>query len=194
MPSLETYKKLYTGNQNIGQAHKTQSDMIMEATWDRDIDSRILWFYDQDHDDEFEISDDLHPDKQKNKIPVEAKLFEMEYNSLAKDTVSHHILFKPSFDISNITPYYQEKFAKPLKSIPPIGLYFDAEDSKGVYHRWLVVGEYRHYANQFPSYLVLPCDYKLQWIYNQKKYESWVCLRSQSSYNKLLLRYTGMYK
>ena len=182
MPSLDTYKKLHKGKTN-GQIHKKQSDMIMEATWDNDINSRILYFYDQDHDDEFELADHLQPYKCNNKIPVEAKLYEIEYNSLSKDTVSHHIVFKPSFDIENITPYYQEKFGKPLGALSPIGLYFDAEDSNGVYHRWMVVGEYRYYSNQFPSYLVLPCDYKLQWIYNQKKYESWVCLRSQSSYN-----------
>ena len=60
----------------IGQIHKNQSDMIMETTWDRDIDSCIAWFYDQDRDDEYDVSDDLHPDKSKTKIPIEIKFFD----------------------------------------------------------------------------------------------------------------------
>ena len=59
----------------------------------------------------------------------------------------------------------------------------DIADSRGDYQRWLIVGQYREHANQFPSYLVLPCDHKLQWVYQGKKYESWCVLRSQSSYN-----------
>ena len=166
---------------SIGQAHKNQSDMIMEATWDRDIDSRIGFFYTQDRDEEFEIKTDLHPDKTKKKIPVDVKLFEMEYNSLSKDTVAYHISFKPSFNYEEVFPFYNKEFKEPLGADWPIGLYCDLQDSKGIFHRWLVVGQYRHYSNQFPSYLVLPCDFKLQWIYKQKKYESWGVLRSQSS-------------
>lgn len=179
MPDLDFYKRKSGGVKTSGQAHKRQSDVIMEATWNRDIDSRIGWFYDQDHDDEFEVEDALHPEKSKTKIPVEIKLFEMEYNSLAKDEVAYHIMFKPSYE-PNI-PYYDEKFAKPLGATYPTGLYMDAADSKGIYHRWLVVGQYRHYSNQFPTYLVLPTDHKLQWIYDHKKYESWGVLRSQNS-------------
>ena len=178
MPSLDKYKQMLVSS-SIGNAHKQQSDMIMEATWDRDIDSRIGYFYDQAHDDEFQVKDNLHPEKSKTKIPVEIKLFEIEYNSLSKDEVAYHIMFKPSYK-PNI-PYYDEEFAEPLDAIFPVGLYVDAADSKGIFHRWLVVGQYRHYSNQFPTYLVLPCDHKLQWIYKNKKYESWCVLRSQNS-------------
>ena len=78
MPDLDFYKRKSGGVKTSGQAHKRQSDVIMEATWNRDIDSRIGWFYDQEHDDEFEVEDSLHPEKSRTKIPVEIKLFEME--------------------------------------------------------------------------------------------------------------------
>ncbi len=179
MPSLSMQKKLNDSKgKTLGQVHKYESDRVMEATWYNDIDSRIGYFYDQAHDDEFEVKDDLHPEKT-SKIPVEIKLFEMEYNSLSKDEVAYHIMFKPSYEPN--VPYYDEKFAKPLGAHFPIGLYCDLQDSAGVYHRWLVVGQYREYSNQFPTYLVLPCDHKLQWVYNKKKYESWCVLRAQSS-------------
>jgi hypothetical protein len=182
MPSFDVYKKML-GNNNIGQAIKAQSDMIMEATWDSDLDAKTAYFYSQKYDDEFEKSDDLHPELSKTKIPVKVKLFEMEYNSLSKDEVAWHLIFQPSFDYHQVIPYYDEDFAKVTKSMFPIGLYLDYPDSKGIYHRWLVVGQYRYYGNQFPSYQVLPADYKLQWIFERKKYECWGVLRSQNSYN-----------
>lgn len=181
MPSLDLYKKI-NNSKTIGQAHKKQSDMIMESTWDTDIDSRIGWFYDQEHDDQFELGNNLNPERSRSKIPIEIKLFEMEYNSLAKDEVAYHLMFKPSYQPN--VPYYDEKFVKTYNAHFPIGLYFDAADSKGIYHRWLVVGQYREYSNQFPTYLVLPCDFCLKWIYQNKKMSSWSVLRSQSSYNK----------
>lgn len=179
MPSLDFYRR--SKPMTIGQHHKKNSDLIMEHTWDTDIASRVGWLYDQAHDDAFDLDADLHPENSKSKIPVEIKFFEIEYNSLAKDEVPYHIMFKPSYE-PNVS-YYDAKFKKPLGSIFPIGLFIDIPDEKGIYRRWLVVGQYREYSNQFPTYLVLPCDFKLKWIYKGKKMESWSVLRSQSSYN-----------
>ena len=167
----------------IGEIHKNQSDMVMEMTWNRDIDAKIAYFYDMERDEEFDVPDDLHPDKTHKKIPIEVKMFEMEYNSLSKDETGQHLIFKPSFNYKEVIPYYDKEFADAVGSQFPVGLYLDYPDSKGIYHRYIVVGQYRHYSNQFPSYIVLPCDFKLRWIANQKKYSCWGSLRSQSSYN-----------
>lgn len=182
MPSLDLYKKMLGSPKTIGEAHKLESDKIMEQTWHNDIDAKIAYFYDQAHDEEFKVRNNLHPERT-HKIPVEIKFFEMEYNSLSKDEVAYHIMFKPSFVYQEHVSYYDEAFAEPLGAIWPIGMYCDIPDSRGQYNRWLVVGQYRHYSNQFPSYLVLPCDHLLQWVFQGKKYESWCVLRSQSSYN-----------
>lgn len=178
MPSLDMYKKLNNAR-TTGQAHKIQSDNVMEATWYNDISAKTAWFYDQDHDDEFFIRDNLHPEKSHSKIPVEVKIFEIEYNSLAKDTIALHLQFKPSYKCN--IPYYKEKFADPLGAIFPIGMYVEAPDGNGVFHRYLVVDQYRYYSDQFPTYLILPCNHKLQWVYDNRKYESWCVLRSQNS-------------
>lgn len=182
MPSLDLYKKILGSPKTIGEAHKQESDNIMEWTWNNDIDAKIAYFYTQDRDEEFGLRTELHPERTR-KIPVEVKFFEMEYNSLSKDEVAYHLLFKPSFDYHKSIPYYDDEFKNPLGGNFPIGLYCDLPDNTGKYNRWLVVAQYRQYSNQFPSYLVLPCDHKLQWVYKGKKYESWCVLRSQNSYN-----------
>ena len=181
MPTLDFYRRQRNQPMTIGQHHKAESDMVVEATWYNDIDARIGWFYDQAHDDQFDIDFGMDPTRSHTKIPVDIKFFEIEYNSLSKDEVPYHITFKPSYE-SNI-PYYEEMFAKKLGASFPVGLYCDIPNEKGVYHRWLVVGQYREHSNQFPSFLVLPTDFKLRWVYKNKKYESWSVLRSQSSYN-----------
>lgn len=178
MPSLETYRKKL-GCGSVGEFHKKQSDMLMELTWDNDLASQTAYLYDQAHDDEFYLSELQHKNTQK--IPVEVKFYEIEYNSLAKDTVPYHIMFKPSY-VPNV-PYYKDNFENPYGSQFPIGLYIDLRDGNGNYQRWLIVDQYRDDSIQFPSYLVLPCNHKLQWIYKGKKYESWCVLRSQNSYN-----------
>lgn len=182
MPSFETYKKLY-GGRTQGQVRKDDSDILMEATWYEDTSSVTGYVYSQEYDDEFTVADNLHPEKSKKKIPVEVKFYEIEYNSLSKDEVGQHIEFKPSFDYRDVVPYYDKLFSEPLGAAWPDGIYIDLPDSKGIYHRYLCVDQYRRYANQFPSFIVLPCNHKLQWIYKNKKMESWCVTRSQNSYN-----------
>ena len=194
MPSLEIYKRIKGNANNVGQIHKNQSDMVMEATWDNDINSKIIYMYDKARDDEYEVNDDLHPYESRTKIPLEAKVYEIEYNSLSKDEVGLHLMFKPSFNYKEAVPYYDEEFAKKTGSVFPVGQYVDIADSQNIYHRYLVVGQYRYHANQFPSFIILPCDFKLRWVMNQQKFSVWGSLKSQNSYNKILLRYTGMYK
>ena len=190
MPTLDLYRKMLNGAKTTGQAHKIQSDRVLEETWYNDINAKTAYLYDQEHDDEFDLISNLHPKKSLTKIPAEVKHYEIEYNSLAKDEIALHIMFKPSY-IPNV-PYYDSKFANPLGAHFPIGLYIDLPDEKEIYRRWLIVGEYREYANQFPSYLVLPCDHKLQWIYKGHKYESWVVLRAQNSYNRWVASYRNI--
>lgn len=181
MPSLDTLRRINNNKgKTLGEYRKLQSDKILEASWDGDINSKIGYLYDQFHDEEFDKEKNLTPYKT-NKIPVEVKLFTMQYNSLAKDEVPFHIQFKPSFECN--VPYYYDMFEKTYKASFPIGLYLDYPDEKGNYQRWLIVAQYGEYFNQFPTYLVLPVNHKLQWVKDRQKYESWCVLRSQSSYN-----------
>ena len=64
-------------------------------------------------------------------------------------------------------------------------VYVDVPDDKGIYYRWLIC-DYEE-GNQFIKYVILPCDYRFQWIQiiNGKKYKRqiWGCTRMLSSYN-----------
>ena len=182
MPSFDSYKKQLGNPKTNGEARKLESDMIMMQTWYEDISSKTAYFYNQERDEEFNVREDLHPERT-HKIPIEVKLFEIEYNSLSKDEQGFHLQFKPDFKYKEAVPYYDDEFTWRWNAHFPIGLYFDYPDSNDIFHRYLVVGQYRQYANQFPTWIALPCDHKLQWIYKNQKYESWGVLRSQSSYN-----------
>jgi hypothetical protein len=180
MPSLSTYKNIMniTGRTS-GQAKKLNSDMILEATWDDDISSRVGYLYDYYHDDEFDVEYDLHPNISKTKIPIDIKFIEVSYNTMDKDQVAYHIQFRPSQKCN--VPYYDKVFAKKYHTRFPLGLYIDIPDNNNNYQRWLVVEKGDVHQNQFDTWFVLPCDYKFQWVYQGKKYEMWGVCRSQNS-------------
>ena len=98
-----------------------------------------------------------------------------------KDQVSYHVQFKPSHECC--VDYYDDVFIKKYDSLYPLGLYIDIPDNKGKYNKWLIVDKADHYAPQFSTYQVLPCDHVFQWIFKGQKYEMCGVLRSQNSYN-----------
>lgn len=180
MPSFETFKKL-NGGLTIGQTHKAESDMIMEATWDRDIPSRVAYFYDYEHDDHITQLDDLHPEGDKNKIPISIKYLAHTSQTLNKDKVSYHLQLKPSQD-ENVISYYKEKFKERYGATFPVGLYVDIPDNKGRYNRWLVAAEADYDDAQFSTYELLRCDYVFQWVIDGVKMQMAGVLRTQNSY------------
>ncbi len=181
MPSFKAFKKM-NGGLTIGQNHKKQSDMIMEATWERDIPQRIAYFYDYDHDDHVTQLEDLHPEQDKNKIPLSIKYLAHTSQTLNKDSISYHLQLKPSQD-ENIIPYYKENFKDRYGADFPVGLFCDIPDNKGVYNRWLVVAKADYNDPQFSTFELLRCDYVFQWVINGVKMQMAGVLRSQSSYN-----------
>ena len=80
--------------------------------------------------------------------------------------------------------YFETDYKTTYGNTFPIGLYLDVPDDRNVYHKWLICREEK--ANQFPKYLVLPCDYELCWIEtngkDRIKRRMWSVLRMQSSY------------
>ena len=181
MPSFETFKKMH-GGLTVGQSHKSDSDMIMEATWDNDIDTRVAYFYDFDHDDHITQLNDLHPEQDEKKIPISIKFIAHTKQTLAKDFVSYHLQFKPS-QSEDVIPYYKEKFKERYGATFPIGMYLDIPDNKGRYNRWLVVSQADYNDVQFSDFELLRCDYVFQWVIDGKKMQMAGVLRSQSSYN-----------
>lgn len=180
MPSFTTYKNKYRYGNN-GRTRLEETKDIIEHTWNEDTTSVIAYFYDYWHDDQFSQRNGYDPAESSTKTKVDIKFIINTYQSLNKDQVDYHIMFKPSYECN--VPYYHEQFEKTVGGNFPVGLYLDIQNSKGVWCRWLVVDEAMDDDLQFPKWSILPCDYKYQWIYDNKKYEMWGCMRSQSSYN-----------
>lgn len=179
MPNLSQYKK-QLGLHTDGEARKIQSDQVMEWSWDEDILTQTMYFYDYYHDSHPTQLNNLHPERDKGKIPCRAKFVPHSSKTYAKDQITYHLMFKPSEKM--FVDYYQE-YIDIYESSFPIGLYCDVMDSDGNYNKWLVVDAANVNDPQFPSFELLRCDYVLQYMMNGKKQEVSVVLQSQNSYN-----------
>lgn len=178
MPSFDLYKRM-NGFSTNGIARKVISDEIDEATWDEDINTRIVYLYDYYHDSEPLMLRGLHPEIDRLKVPVSVKFIQHTKQTYDKDVVTYHIRFKPSQKMC--VDYYTECFESRYDAIWPIGLYVDIPDEKNNYNRWLIVDKADMYATQFPTFEVLPCDKILQFIIDGKKAQIAAVLRSQNS-------------
>lgn len=188
MPSLDIYKRqLMSSGSAIGQQAKYNSDLAMEYTWDNDLQSKICYIYDQEHDDDpdLEYGFDYRISK---KHKIKAKFIITQYSTLSKDQVEYHLMFLPSekmfFDEHDDLYWYEKNYRKQYGMQYPVGLYIDIPDEKNIYRRWLICS--KEIGNQFEKYSILPCDYRFQWIdvVNGKKIkkQSWGCTRSMNSY------------
>lgn len=171
----------------LGEKLKSDSDMLMELTWDSDIQSKICYIYDFYHDDQPRLAEGMTYDNT-TKTRIDAKFIVKSYQSMDKDQVDYYIQFKPSqavrFSENDELYYFETDYKSVYGNTFPVGEYIDIPDDRGVYHKWLICREER--ANQFPKYLVLPCDYELCWIEtngkDRIKRRMWSVLRMQSSY------------
>lgn len=194
MPSLDVYRKKLIGRNTdvfpaVGRTNYNNANMMMEATWDNDIQSRRCYIYDYYHDDDKAHNKGMTYDEGTTKTPIDCKFIVSQYQSLAKDRVEYHIMFRPSqpltFGDDDELFYYEEDFVNKYGATFPIGLYIDIPDENAVYHKWLIV--MNELGNQFPKYEVLPCNYYYHWVEfngNQRvKRKMWGVSRSQNSYN-----------
>lgn len=171
----------------LGEKLKSDSDMVMELTWDNDPQSKVAYIYDYSHDDQPEIKDHMTYENT-TKTRVDIKFIVKSYQSMDKDQVDYYIQFKPSakFDFTEGDElyYYERDFRKKYGADYPIGLFVDIPDDRGIYHKWLICRD--EPANQFPKFLVLPLNYHLYWIEQNGdkriKRNMWCAIRQQSSY------------
>lgn len=199
MPSLKTARRVSDAKTNnartIGRIHKENSDFVMEYTWDTDVQSKTCYIYDYYHDDfyidEFGNKTSLKDGmsyENTNKTKIDAKFIVKSHQSMDKDQVEYYLQFKPSqktrFSEDDELYYFETDYRQRYHNGDFIGLYVDVPDDSGRYHKWLICrGEY---SNQFPKYLILPCDYELMWIETDGQYRykrrMWAVLRLQNSY------------
>lgn len=121
MITLDNYRNILGDKRTIGQVHKEQSDLIMEKTWWTDLDSRIGYFYDYAHDTHIKQLNDLHPEKDDYKIPMDIKFIVASSQTYSKDAITYHLQLRPSQDL-NAVPYYKECFEDRYDATFPVGL------------------------------------------------------------------------
>ena len=189
MPSLFEYKERLSKNGNtIGQVFKNDSDMIMEYTWDRDIQSKKCYIYDYFHDDQPWLNENMTYENT-TKTPIDAKFIITQSQSLDKDQITVMLQFKPSqklrFEPTDELYYYETDYKGRYNSNFPCGMYCDIPDEKNVYHKYLICA--RQVGNQFIKYLILPANYRFTWIETNDNERIirrvWGATRSQNSYN-----------
>lgn len=179
----DMYSRILGGVSTLGRARKKDSDMIMDVTWDGDIQSQVAYCYDYYHDngaEKFKMRD-LHPQNESNKIPIAVKFIRHESQSLNKDPVTFWLQFKPGQEC--VLDYYASVLGDKYGATWPVGIYFDILAEDGKYNKWLCVNTANYWGNQFPTYQILPVDYLLQWIHKGQKCQCPVVLASQNSYN-----------
>lgn len=173
MSSLSKYKsRMAVLGTSAGTTRKNRSDLIMEQTWDLDIETRQCYIYDYYHDRDKDKLSGYDPSTDENKYAVSTKFIIYQYGTAANnDQVEYHIQFKPSqkvkFEETDDLYYYETDFVKRYGAEFPIGLYIDIPDDTGVYRKWMIVA--RSISNQFPKYTVLPCNHNFIWIENRNK-------------------------
>ena len=189
MPSLSEYKTYLSRQGNIiGQAYKSNADMIMEQTWDRDIQSKKCYIYDYYHDDQPWLRDGMTYENT-TKTPIDAKFIITTAQSLDKDRVTVMLQFRPSekvrFNEGDDLYYYETDYRGKYNCDYPCGMYVDIPDENGVYHKWIICA--RQIGNQFQKYLILPANYRFSWVETNGNKRIirrvWGATRSQNSYN-----------
>jgi len=192
MPNLETARRIASVENNgattVGQIHKENSDFTMEQTWWNDPQSRVCYIYDYAHDDSPTLKDHITYNDDTTKTKIDAKFIISSYGSIDKDQVAYHLMFKPSqktdFEEGDDLYYYETDYKQKYGVHSFIGLFVDVPDDNGIYYRWLIC-DYEE-ANQFVKYVILPCNYRFQWIQiiNGKKYKHymWGSTRNLNSY------------
>lgn len=181
--SFSDYSKI-CGYPTQGRAHKNKSDMIMDATWFRDIQAQTAYIYDYYHDlksDESLKLDDLHPDIDDFKTPLDIKFIRHAKQTYDKDQVTFWLQMRPGQECN--LDYYDGVLGHRYDALFPIGCFVDILHDDNKYHKWLIVDRANWNGNQFPTFEILKCDKVFQWIHDGKKYQCAGVLRSQNSYN-----------
>ena len=190
MGSIDLYKsRLGILGSSGGTVRKSKSDLIMEQTWENDIQTRTCYLYDYFHDGDSDKLKGYDPSLDSNKFAISCKFIIYQYGTVSKDQVEYHLTFKPSqkteFEETDKLYYYENVFTKRYGAEFPVGLYVDIPDDRGVYRKWIIAS--REISNQFPKYTVLPCNYNFKWIENNDKVrykrQMWGLARFRNSYS-----------
>lgn len=171
----------------LGEKLKHDSDVLMENTWNSDLQSKVCYIYDYFHDDQPHLKDHMTYENT-TKTRIDAKFIITQYGSINKDQVAYHLMFKPSqpleFNEGDELYYFETDYRKKYDIPFPCSLYIDIPNEKGIYEKWLIINAEQ--GNQFIKYNILPINYRFEWVetsgQNRYKRRMWGCDRQQLSY------------
>ena len=171
----------------LGEKLKHDSDVLMESTWNSDLQSKVCYIYDYFHDDQPHLKDHMTYENT-TKTRIDAKFIITQYGSINKDQVAYHLMFKPSqpleFNEGDELYYFETDYRKKYDIPFPFSLYIDIPNEKGIYEKWLIINAEQ--GNQFIKYNILPINYRFEWVetsgQNRYKRRMWGCDRQQLSY------------
>lgn len=185
MISFDDMKALSNKKGTIGRQLKDMSDMVMQETFDNDIQTKLCYIYDYYHDDQPDKQYGYDPSLSQTKFPVKLKFIVKSYKTFSKDEPDYHIQFEPdSWNTGSCVPEWFGRNYERFGVRFPLGLFVDIPDDRGVYHKWMTV--YYENANQFPKIGVIECNYRFMWIENDGVYrhkrKMWGINATQNSY------------
>lgn len=177
----------------MGHVLKRQSDVIMDATFTRDIAYRKVYLQNRDiifpeqtvagylkAKSVYEGKTEYDPSVLSGFDPIDAKYLVHSYYSISGDTIDYYLQFRPNVHGTNADIR--------------VGAYVFIPDDLGVYNLWLIVA--RDDKPQFLQFYVLRCDFLAKWHISENDrinyegahidtgtYFSWAVARIQSSYN-----------
>ena len=171
----------------LGEKLKHDSDVLMESTWDSDLQSKGCYIYDYFHDDQPHLKDHMTYENT-TKTRIDAKFIITQYGSINKDQVAYHLMFKPSqpleFNEGDELYYFETDYRKKYDIPFPCSLYIDIPNEKGIYEKWLIINAEQ--GNQFIKYNILPINYRFERVETsgQIRYKRRMCGcdRQQLSY------------
>lgn len=156
---FEAYKNrmAYRGK-NMSEILRTQSNMVIEQTWDRDPNFRQVYVV--------KVNNGLP------EVTAEHKLVDVKFN------------VKTYADIKADEPSYLLQFRHGAEKQNPdiaIGSYVYMEDEDGEWKWWMI--QYLDERPSFRQYQILECNYTFKWITDGKIYSCLGVQRVQQSYN-----------
>lgn len=101
----------------LGEKLKSDSDKIMELTWNNDLAAKTCYIYDHFHDDFFTDEHGITRSlaegmtyENTNKTKIDAKFIIKSYQSMDKDQVEYYLMFRPTYTpwrtVTDTLPHY----------------------------------------------------------------------------------------
>lgn len=151
---------------NLGEIKKKQSDMLMDATFDRDPTYKKGMLYNANLEP-LEI--------------VEFKFQKAQVYTINKDQVEYFVQFKTDYHPEKKHNTGSKTFRLYDDDKERLSYYLDIPDDDGDVYKWLIVG--RNNDNAFVRYNVLQCNNVFEWMIDRKYYSCLGVVRSRNSYN-----------